>query len=116
MLRVSIYDPLRAQSEGETRKIGENGLIDVHSGSAHWEKQLHLELAHQRGKMLVLGQDLISLLFASNANPHIVSAQIDARHDIRNLIRGCVGMDVELFEPEFQPWGRKGSLQTFLKP
>ena len=38
MLYVSIYDPLRAQSEDNIQYIGENGLIEVYSGRANWEK------------------------------------------------------------------------------
>lgn len=56
MLHVSIYDPLRAQSEDDIQHIGENGLIDVHSGRAIWERQLDIETESQMGKMLVLGK------------------------------------------------------------
>lgn len=56
MLHVSIYDPLRAESEDDIQHIGENGLIDVHSGRAIWEKQLDIEIETQMGKMLVLGK------------------------------------------------------------
>lgn len=117
MLHVSIYDPLRAQSENDIQHIGENGLIDVHSGHVNWEQQLDLEIKGQMGKMLVMGKPCspkllrnISLISKS------VCAQAQTRHDIRNLVRSRVDKNVELFEPEFQPWGQTGSLRTFLKP
>ena len=56
MLHVSIYDPLRAQSEDNIQHIGENGLIEVYSGRANWEKQLDIEMESQMGRMLVLGK------------------------------------------------------------
>jgi hypothetical protein len=117
MLHVSIYDPLRVHSEDQIQHIGDNGLIDVHSGHANWEKHLGIEIESQMGKMIVLGK---RCLFPSIVNPHLISkpvcAQAQARHDIRNLIRSHVDKDVELFEPEFQPWGQTGSLRAFLRP
>ncbi|CAG8133864.1 unnamed protein product [Penicillium nalgiovense] len=61
MLHVSIYDPLRAHSEDQIQHIGENGLIDVHSGHANWEKHLGIEIESQMGKMIVLGKRCYSL-------------------------------------------------------
>lgn len=55
MLHVSIYDPLRAQSGNEIQRIGDNGLIDVHSGRANWEEQLDLEIDIKVGNFLVSG-------------------------------------------------------------
>lgn len=117
MLYVSIYDPLHTQSENDIQHIGENGLIDVHSGYVNWEQQLDLEIKGQMGKMLVMGKPCspkllrnISLISKS------VCVQAQTRYDIRNLVRSRVDKNVELFEPEFQPWGQTGSLRTFLKP
>lgn len=117
MLHVSIYDPLRAESEDDIQHIGENGLIDVHSGRAIWEKQLDIEIETQMGKMLVLGKPCSRhLIRTSPLITKSVCAQAQTRHDIRNLVRSRVNKNVELFEPEFQPWGQTGSLRAFLKP
>ena len=117
MLRVSIYDPLRAQSEDDIQHIGENGLIDVHSGHANWEQQLDMEIKFQMGKMLALGKfSSHHLLRNSSLISKSVCAQAETRYDIRNLVRSRVYKNVELFEPEFQPWGQTGSLRAFFRP
>jgi hypothetical protein len=117
MLHVSIHDPLRAQSEDDIQHIGENGLIDVHSGHVNWEQQLDIEIKGQMGKMLVMGKSCThNLLRNISLILKLVCAQAQTRHDIRNLVRSRVDKNVELFEPEFQPWGQTGSLRAFLKP
>jgi hypothetical protein len=115
MLRVSIYDPLHAQSNDEIQKIGENGLIDVHSGHANWEKHLVSENTNRIGKLLVSGWTFI-LPQGTRLTPSLVSAQAHIRRGIRDHIRSHINQDVELFEPEFQPWGKAGSLRAYLKP
>ncbi|KAJ5084788.1 hypothetical protein NUU61_009367 [Penicillium alfredii] len=54
MLHVSVYDQLRSDSGNEIQRIGENGLIEVHSGRVNWEKQLDAEIESRIGKLLSL--------------------------------------------------------------
>lgn len=44
ILYISIYDPLRTESEDNIQHISKNGLIDIYSGRTIWEKQLDIEI------------------------------------------------------------------------
>ncbi|KAJ5639159.1 uncharacterized protein N7484_007021 [Penicillium longicatenatum] len=97
ILHVSIYDPFR--EEDEMKRIGENELIEAHSGVVDWGEQFEIETQSHIGRLLVA-----------------VSAQPQVRRDIRDLVRTRMDGNTTLFEPEFQPWGQTGSLRSYLKP
>ncbi|KAH1336849.1 hypothetical protein KXX16_005720 [Aspergillus fumigatus] len=99
MLKVVVYDPLKANSTQEPLTLGQHELITVHNGEANWKDVLLSELRHRAGAVLVT-----------------VSARRGIRRVIRKLVTERVPLDVELFELEFQPWQEKRDWLSYFTP
>lgn len=121
MLKVVVYDPLKANSTQEPLTLGQHELITVHNGEANWKDVLLSELRHRAGAVLVTGEHLIPLyptarnkLRLTDKRP--VSARRGIRRVIRKLVTERVPLDVELFELEFQPWQEARDWLSYFTP
>lgn len=109
MLKVVVYDLLKANSTQELLTLGQHELITVHNGEVNWKDVLLSELWHCVSAVLVTGEHLIPLyLTARNklclTDKRPVSAHRGICRVIRKLVTERVPLDVELFELEFQLW------------
>lgn len=55
MLKVLVFDPLRATMPSSVQKLGEHGLIEILGGEADWNARLEAEMEQQIGTLLVTG-------------------------------------------------------------
>lgn len=62
MLKVVVYDPLKANPTQEPLTLGQHELITVYNGEANWKDVLLSELRRRVGTVLVTGKHLIAFL------------------------------------------------------
>ncbi|GFF62029.1 ferric reductase transmembrane component 3 [Aspergillus udagawae] len=58
MLKVVVYDPLKANPMQEPLTLGQHSLITVHNGEANWKDVLVSELRRRAGTVLVTAERL----------------------------------------------------------
>ncbi|KAG2001295.1 hypothetical protein GB937_010314 [Aspergillus fischeri] len=55
ILNVTVYDPLRDDSQQITYKVSEHELITITSSEVDWAHVLSSKMEKQRGKLLITG-------------------------------------------------------------
>jgi hypothetical protein len=111
--QVLIFDTSRPRRSDDPQLFGKHELIKLWGDEPNWEQQLLREMNKQVGTMLITGRvpETISPCIA-DVKP--VSAKRRVREQMRALAIKHKQSKVELFELEFQPWGRRRSVASYI--